>query len=396
MKFLNPFKKQSIKEELTVLKIPELKDHVKQEILHLDKTDKNLVEPINACINKLIARVKHLSEAKVDEEVNKALLIGANNSRRTLCNLISSNINIQTPKTLAELKEYLSSLKKLINTAHNAFAKHGGKVSFIYKKHTNNLANALDELSLAINNCANAISNDLAKLNALNTLESLINKYCNTLKELKHLEKIFSANGSILNSLKEKNKTLTKEINAISKKAELESQEIQAINAELENIKRRADIIVSDFSKALRRFSHNTSDYKLLIENPISFILTNKQQFLELKDALLRELESGGITLKQNQLQKAIASLKSDELLKLSKEYRDLKAKLKNANSANVTEKRSLEENAENISDKVRALELKSNELKADIKRIKNILANLSEQITSLTNKILGNIKIHF
>ena len=394
-----------LKKEAAVVKlelsIDELSIKIKDELLELEQVKPELIEGINSELSELKKSINILTNAKVNEEVSMALLIGVNNSRRMLCNLIDSGIIIKNPDTLTGLNEYLKVVNNLINKAHKAFNRHGGRVTFIYKKETSKLTTALDNLSLELKSCTKKINEGLARIKSLKSVEELVLKHESLLNKLSSLKEDSSLNHESLIELKGREKELKSELKNLSGsneliKAEENKERINELKDELKNLERRADFIISDFSKALKRFSHGSKDkiFNLLLSEPLMTISKFTDDFIKVRDAVLRELESGAIALKDKQLSKAKKSLSSNELIELAGNYSRINNELKTLSSKTgaISVKSGIERSVNKLTRRRELAEKEGYELKADINSVNKELSELLERVKGKAGSVFNSV----
>ncbi len=400
MGFFDFFKKEEAVVELE-LSIDELSTKIKDELLELEQVKPELIEGINSELGELKKSINILINAKVNEEVSMALLIGVNNSRRVLCNLIDSGIIIKNPDTLTGLNEYLKLVNNLINKAHKAFNRHGGRVTFIYKKETSKLTTALDNLSLELKSCTEKINEGLARIKSLKSVEELILKYESLLNKLSDLKEDSSLNHESLIELKGREKELQSELKNLSGsneliKAEENKERINELRDELKNLERRADFIISDFSKALKRFSHGSKNkiFNLLLSEPLMTISEFTDDFIKVRDAVLRELESGAIALKDKQLSKTKESLSSNELIELAGNYSRINNELKTLSSKTgaISVKSGIESSINKLTRRRELAEKEGYGLKADINSVNKELSELLERVKGKAGSVFNSV----
>lgn len=152
----------------------------------------------------------------------------------------------------------------------------------------------------------------------------------------------------------------------------------------------QADLIISHISKALKRFTHESSNKFIdaLIKEPLKTVSEHETEFNKLKDSLIKELKNGNIELKDKQGTKAIQSLENNELVRLAKEY----SIIRNETGLDTTALKKKDE----ITQKIKELMTQEEAINNENKNIKKELENLALKKTDLTERLAGKSSMTF
>jgi|GEM_PF-4113335 len=386
-------KKTEIKPKLDTRELStlELKNVINAELnKELTKNLKEWVDKINKSIELLKNSLEKLKNAEPSGDFEKALVIGVNQSRLMLYNFFKSSIIIKQPANLIELNDYLAELNNFMINSRNNLSRHIGRLSAVYKNESLKVIDVLDSLNESVNKLLIEISGDSDKTKKLFSIKNRLIELDDLMKKLselqagsreisKSLEDIDIESVSINNKLNELiNSGAVKR--GIDKKADYDR-----ICNELSAVKAEAFRLVSLISRALRKFSHS-SDNKLindLVEDPLNLIIKHRDDYIKLKEVIIRDLDS--MRLDQKQVDKTRSLLNSGELERLSVKFKELNESLRRIDNHELRVK-------DELDDKLSRLEL----LKSSVKDKESVnnkgISNINERIMTLKNDLSKEI----
>ncbi|MFA5406570.1 MAG: hypothetical protein WC307_04415 [Candidatus Nanoarchaeia archaeon] len=311
------------------LSLDELKKQVNNSLTTINQLDdKAVVEPLMNNINKIKSILKGLMTRELNNDYNKALLIGANNARKRIYDQIMPLLNIKTPETLTRVNELIISINSLIERASKVAAQ-SRHAQIIFRDDMNNLGNSFEDLSSDVNDLVESVKERNEQLDSFKNLVKEIKSFdeaVNKTKEIKEEELEFRKKISSY----ERDKTfMSSELSRIKgvenydrvMNADTKLKEVNNRKIELDSM---AMTIVSKFSRALRKAFRDDPFVNAFLTNPLDYICKQEGDFNKKMSLLTNLINSGKLELNDKDSKRYLRAISDDSINDYINEYKKL------------------------------------------------------------------------
>ncbi len=311
------------------LSLDDLKKQVNKSLTEVNKLDdREVIEPLMTTISKIRSALKGLMSRELNNDYNKALIIGANNARHRIYDQLMPLLELRAPETLAGTNELITHANSLIERASKVAAQ-SRHAQIIFRDDMNILGNLFEDLGTDVEELTEAIKERNEQLGLFRSLVTEI--------------RLFDESVEQLNSIRNEELELRKKISSYERDKTFMSNELARIKGievyndlidadnKLKGIRSRkieldsqAMTIVSKFSRALRKAFRDDSFVSEFLTNPLDYICKHEGEFNKKMSQLVQLINNNKLELNEKDSKRYLRAMSDDSINDYINEYKKL------------------------------------------------------------------------
>jgi len=301
------------------LSVDELKDQVNSSLKRVNNLgDKNYTMSVINVLSRIKSVIKALMSRQLNNDYNKALLIGANNARKRVHDQLMPLLDVKEPADLVGVNSFIKAVDKLLVRAHEVSGQ-SNHAKVIFRDDMNNLGNSFEDLSDELDVLKQAIVERNEQLEIFNKLVKELRSFGEANDKLGGIKKEEFSVRKKISSFERDKAFLSSEVSRIKSietfnelnKAEASLKDIDKRKAELEGLVMN---IVSKFSRVLRKTFRNDDFVSVFLTNPLGFIYKDEGEFNKRMSKLINEINSEALKLNEKDKKRYLKAITNDKI----------------------------------------------------------------------------------